>query len=231
MPHLVTPILEVLDVADVLKQVEQAHRFLVEAAKETIAQLQAVGEEEWGETVKRRYVVLTGKPRPYLVPETVGRHSFAEVVNQCATIERLLDALRWSQDALPGYKVEVCNPTTSSQKTEQGRDNDLILIGPSGEVCCFEVSDVAASKDGNKKEIKDLVSLGVLHSTDGELTSSKTWPEGRLFLVVSKEFAEYLMRTTRLILKQGWFHYQDISGQGTSTRIIEVMEGPGETVT
>ena len=47
----------------------------------------------------------------------------------------------------------------------------------------------------------------------------------------SEEFAKYMEPPTRHGLKQGWFRYEEVGGQGTSTRIIEVLEGPGKTAT
>jgi len=223
MGHLVAPITEERDVRVVLDEVEKAHGFLVKAAVATITQLQAVGSEEWGTSIKRRHVRLPKENRPARMEDAPEKHSFAEVVNQCATMERLLDALRWSHKALPGYMVKVCHPTTSASKAGANRDNDLILVGPDGELCCFEVSDVAASKDGNRKETKDLISLGVLDAEKKQLP----WPAGRLFLVVSKEFWEHLSSRKRRVHKQRQFHYVQRDGGETSTRIIEVVEGRG----
>ena len=73
------------------------------------------------------------------MPADVVRHRFAEVVNQCATLERLIDALVWAQACpnLDGALAVVCNPTTSSaQRAKDGPkdddDHDLVLRDPSG---------------------------------------------------------------------------------------------------
>jgi hypothetical protein len=52
------------------------------------------------------------------------------------------------------------------------------------------------------------------------------WPEGRLFLVVSEEFAERLKRPTRAWLKgePPHCHYTHPAVRGT-TRIFEVKKG------
>ena len=221
MGHLVAPITGERDVREVLDEMEAAHHFLVTAAGETFAQIQAVAPPKWGATIKRTRVRLPKKNRPARMMEAGSKQAFAEVVNQCATMERLLDTLRWSLEALPGYRVNVCHPTTSARKAGPDRDNDLILVGPDGEVCCFEVSDVAASKDGNRKETKDLVSLGVIGPDKQQLP----WPDGRLFLVVSAEFWAYLKSPKRRVHKQRCFRYVQRDGEETSTRIIEVVEG------
>ncbi len=91
-------------------------------------------------------------------------------MNQCATMERLLDALQWAQSAGSGLAeslVERCHPTMSSSYADE-EDHDLVLVGPDGTKAKFEVSDVSGTKDGNKKEKKDLISLGVLREVKGE---------------------------------------------------------------
>ena len=227
MPHLVEPILSPTPVTDVLNAVVEANDCLVSAARQTIARLMSVEAVGWGVASKRVKVELP-ETRPRLVRHADRTHAFAEVVNQCATLERLIGALRWANRELPDFEVEVCHPTTSSQKQSTGRDNDLILKhANSGIRYFFEVSDVASSKgDGNQKEIKDLVSLGVLKSTNRPFTCAPTWPPGRLFLTVSEEFAQYLLRPTRHCLKAGKFHYSEV-GREDTTRIIEVIAGPG----
>ena len=53
----------------------------------------------WGIETKRQQVHLS-TPRPSGVSVYVDDHSFAEVVNQFATRERLLDAAAWAEHAL-----------------------------------------------------------------------------------------------------------------------------------
>ena len=52
--------------------------------------------------------------------------------------------------------------------------------------------------------------------------------DGRLFLVVSSEFAGRLRRHTRHGLKLGKFHYREVKHDG-ATRMFEVCKGPAST--
>lgn len=146
-------------------------------------------------------------------------------MNQCATLERLIDALTWAEawHELAGAHVVRCNPTTSSAPLEQGRkteaDHDLVLVDREGARWSFEVSDVASERDGNGKEKKDLVSLGI------PMAEGEGWPPGRSFLVVSTEFAERLRKPSRHGLGRGVFHYVEHT-HGTTT-LFEVCPGRG----
>lgn len=186
-------------------------------------------DRNWGAGVKRIRVDLQDQEgRPALIPPDVTDHSLTEVYNQCATMERLLDALAWAQteaSGLAGYQVERCHPTTSSI-TSDPHDNDLVLAGSHGALAKFEVSDVASSKDGNRKEERDLIRLGVLRKATGEEKMNVEWPEGRLFLAVSGEFAQRLRRPTRMWLKGPAPHcrYIEVKNDGR-TRIFEILPG------
>ncbi|MFO0570149.1 MAG: hypothetical protein U0263_31185, partial [Polyangiaceae bacterium] len=68
------------------------------------------------------------------------------------------------------------------------RENDLVLESPEGARARFEVSDVASEKDGNKKLVSDLTSLGV---TSAQNEQAPRWPDSQLFVVVSDDFAAY----------------------------------------
>lgn len=113
--------------------------------------------------MKRVRIVLPSTDRPTLIGDDQTEHSLMEVINQCATIERLIDALRWAQTHLPDYRLLRCHPSTSSYKVIDGGipDNDIVLVNPNGYFAQFEVSDVSGTKDSNRKENKDLRSLGV----------------------------------------------------------------------
>lgn len=148
-------------------------------------------------------------------------HSFVEVVNQCATLERLLDAAAWAEHNLEGFLVRICNPTTSS--STEADDHDLVLADPSGNVAKFEVCDVTSAKDGNRKELKDLCSLGVLDPDGADVSC---WPTARVFLVVSPEFAVRMRKSNRHGLKRGVFHYREHVTPVGDTRVFEVARGP-----
>ena len=157
--HLVRPLGSPTPILVLLEQLGAAHAFLVEAARATVPRLLRLDPAGWGSSAKREHVVLPELGRPSIVPADIVRHSFAEVVNQCATLERLIDALVWAQACpdLAGALAVACNPTTSSaRRANEGPrdddDHDLVLRDASGVRWKFEVSDVASTKDGNGKE-------------------------------------------------------------------------------
>ena len=196
MVHLVKPFhatVEPLPLSIALDQLIEAHRFL--AFHGTLAVRQAAQQLDqiayWGTDLKRIKVLLPSGDRPELIDAAIHEHNLTEVYNQCATMERLIDAMQWALETLPGYGVLRCHPTTSSQKTKASDipDNDLVLVGPSSEIARFEVSDIAnRTADSNNKLKKELTSLGI---TDAAATG---WPVGRLFVVVSSEFATLIQK-------------------------------------
>jgi hypothetical protein len=206
-----------------------AHDYLVQQGQRTIAQSAAVaGVDGWGSQVKRIRVMLSDGSKPAAIPVTVTDHNLVEVINQCATMERLLDTLRWLQLAESGLshcQIRACHPTTSSNQGAEHYNQDLVLIGPDHSLAKFEVSDVANAQDGNRKEEKDLTSLGVLFKGSGATKFQIKWPVDRLFLVVSEIFATRLRQKTRSWLKQGHCHYVEVKASGP-TRIFEVKLGP-----
>ena len=208
------------------------------------------GYEEWGGGFKRieihlpscdparQFVDSTGRCH-ILIDESVQCQKLIEVINQAATMERLMDALRWAmtdESGLGKYRVDLCHPTTSSGDEDSNvADHDLVLSGPSG-VALFEVSDVASSKDGNRKEEKDLRSLGLLVEGQGESKFRVTaWPPGRLFLVVSREWRGRIDQNSRR-----WVQNRTVAGirvsphlkmqrhdWNTTTGIFEIHRGAG----
>lgn len=221
--HLVDPICGSRETAEVRDALQKAHAFLVDKSKDAARQLLDLATSDWGQRAKRVYVPLSGQGKPLNVSaESV---PLAEVINQCATLERLLDVLTWAADdvVLKSYKVVVCHPTTSSGNAV-GPDNDLVLIGPESALARFEVSDVASDKDGNGKEEKDLVSLGVLRDGSGDARYEVEWPAARVFLAVSEEFGRRLVTGNRHGVRDGKFHYSQRGTVGT-TWILEVLQG------
>lgn len=203
-------------------EIREAQGYLAANGAEAIRRSADLGGgERSGIGAKRVRVAFPEQLRPALIGQGLKDHNLAEVVNQCATMERLLDALCWArtEPSLNGYAVERCHPTTGSSSGD-GDDHDLVLIKenvPDLKVK-FEVSDVVSGKDGNNKEKKDLASLGVLRR--GSLQPADEWPAGRLFLVVSEEFCGWLMRRR---LKPPPCSYER-AGLVGSTVIIEVKE-------
>jgi hypothetical protein len=193
----------------------------------------------------RQFTDSTGLVRN-LIEDDVRSQKLIEVANQAATIERLKDALSWAMSAQSGlseYRIRLCHPTTSSEKSKKKdhKDHDLVLESPLTEATAiFEVSDVASSRDGNDKAAKDLRSLGVLEEGTGEAKfSRRDWPAGpadRLFLVVSCEWIAPLTNA-----KKEWQIERTVDDReipphlvldripwsSPTTGIFEIRPGPG----
>ena len=96
MGHLITPF-SGHDVAEVLKELSAAHRYLAEHGAEAVklaAELKpGFG---WGAETKRVKVCLPADEKPTCIPTDLTEHSLVEVMNQLATLERLVDALEWA---------------------------------------------------------------------------------------------------------------------------------------
>ncbi|MCL4750465.1 MAG: hypothetical protein KJ015_09905 [Myxococcales bacterium] len=216
MGNLVSPVRSVT-VSALVADLRDAHDFLAEAARKLVPELSEPSTARWGTQAKRRKVRLAS-PRPKLLRDARDAHSFAEVMNQCATIERLLDVLEWigGEAAFNRWTVEVCHPTTSSStQRDRGRENDLVLESPDGARARFEVSDVASEKDGNKKLVSELTSLGVMSATS-ELPPR--WPDSRLFVVVSDDFAAHVEKRGT-----GRYRLARLPSQIEDTVIFEVV--------
>ena len=201
MPHLVDSLTPatygeagILSLARCRELLHDAHDYLARRGAEAARQAALLDDvTAWGTRFKRVRVELPRDSRPLLMRAAEDHHSLAEVVNQCATMERLLDALAWARtDAseLSAFHVVRCHPTTGSAANDaEAPDNDLILAAPDGRAARFEVSDVASTSDGNRKEERDLRNLGVLREGKGAERFDLPWPAARVFLVVSSEFA------------------------------------------
>ncbi len=234
MAHLVSPIYDVT-VQTCFDLSNDAHTYLAKCGADAIQETSTITEVAlWGTSVKRKPVNLRPVDIPDLIGEGISEHSLTEVINQCATMERLLDALQWAMEELPEFKhVVCCHPTTSSVKRPENQgmpDNDLVLENSAGELARFEVSDVASDKDGNRKEFKDLISLGVLSNRSGEERYIVDWPRELLYLVVSSEFSQGLLKRRQggHPKEHAHYHYAK-AGELGSTCILEVRRGAPET--
>jgi hypothetical protein len=114
--------------------------------------------KQWASNCKR-----IGDDKPYGIGVDSGRHNLTKVLNQCANLERLIETLQ--RVSSPGTTlstfttVRVCHPTTSSGVGE----NDLVSVKPAiSEEADFEISDVISELDSNRKELAELIALGVL---------------------------------------------------------------------
>jgi hypothetical protein len=234
MSHLVSPLRD-LSLKDGLRALTQAHGFIAEQAALCLASQRGratLVTETWGCDFKRievrfppghesrNFTDSTDRVHT-LVDETVRPQKLIEVINQAATIERLLDALRWAMSdssGLSGCTIRLCHPTTSSEADDEDEttDHDLVLAGAAGVTAFFEVSDVASPKDGNRKEEKDLRSLCVLEEGKGEEKFRvRDWPAARLFLVVSSDWKPRLLNNRRK-----WVQNRKVNGRRIPPHLI-----------
>ena len=219
MGHLIRPLLGPCSLHQAQQQLIEAHEQLVACGRAAVDELKTVTPVGWGSAAKRVRAVLPNM-RSTLLNEANSDQSLTELINQCATVERLLDAINWVLHTATDSTLVLCHPTTSSgATTEQNHD---LVIQHQGEHWCFEISDVATSGgDGNQKEMKELLSLGVLSSIRPAKLKNEPRP-GRSFLVVSTEFAQRLLRPTRYYLKTSELRYQAFSA-GPATQVLEVL--------
>ena len=235
MSHLITGKTEEFDLQWMLDELRAAHVYLAEHGARAFMRAAELGPSaRWGQCVKRIRVALPSNSRPELAKAAPSEHSITEVYNQCANVERLIDAVKWCLSPASKFSDGLglaCHPTTSSGKVKPTHeDHDLVVRGADGQLGYFEVSDVASSRDGNFKEGKDLVRLGLLRPVAGKRGTFEhdgiQWPCARLFLVVSEEFAEYLFQTKRSWRKgpEPHIRYEHRSQPGP-TRILEILPG------
>jgi hypothetical protein len=68
-------------------------------------------------------------------------HHLVEIINQTATVERLLDVLDWVQTNESGLaefeRVMVCHPSTSGLRGKAECENDLVLCAETGAIARF----------------------------------------------------------------------------------------------
>jgi hypothetical protein len=157
MPHLFTPLREASPLNDWLRRLTAVHDAVARVAAAHQDVVDTV--DHWGCIVKRRPLDLSGLATDDDVSGIIGvtSHPFGEVVNQLATVERLLDALRWAETN-GAERVVECNPSTS--RAPAGTcSHDRVVAGP-GTTMVFEVSDVAGvTGNANHKMEKDLMTL------------------------------------------------------------------------
>ena len=231
--HLIIP-LENLTIVDCCEQLKCAGEFLrrqsnclIEGSLRSVPSEEFLQQQNWASQIKRLEVDLDVSDRPHIV--AARRENFIEVVNQCATLDRMIDCLEWvaRQPRFQDCNVFRCHPTTSSAKSngQEAGDNDLMLaLAQTDQIMSrFEVSDVASEwSDGNGKERKDLKSLGVNIS---DFSMAYT---GDLFLVVSRDFAAYIERgspwTDGEIQRRGRTSWRRIDATGVDYKPIQEKE-------
>jgi hypothetical protein len=137
-----------IDAVAYMAQLQAAHDAIVDQA---IGWTHAVAGRWWGIRAKRTLVDLTNA-HPLVTNE---KHPILELLNICATVERLLDALGWAVENGWARTVLECSPTTSGVSGP----SDLRTVGDEDGVAWFEVSDVVSAHDGKRKLHLDLARL------------------------------------------------------------------------
>ena len=204
--HLLAPVTEPEALSAYRSGLSAAHaaltaRLVTTAGKVTPPPL---GAAHWVVQIKRSPVDVGGVP---MVPEGVESQPFSEVVNQLATVERLIDALDWAVGQQMDT-VEHCNPATSGGR-KGSCSHDLVVTGPGGKMV-FEVSDVAgASGNGNGKVTKDLIALRGCICKDAENKRAQR------FLAVSPSSGDWIKRNHPVLRFQ-------VDGPSPATSIVTV---------
>jgi hypothetical protein len=171
---------DLVGVNSAIEELSKAHKILRESAKPVLKDLCAVASDDsWGSSVKDLRVSLpaNGCDRPVLLRKAKPDHNLAEVITLCATVERIIDALRWCGTYYPRHEISVCHPTSGSGKKGVQRENDLVMEERSDIALRFEITDNSTSANPMARIGKGLDSLGVFEDSD---------PKDRRFLVLRK---------------------------------------------
>jgi hypothetical protein len=135
MSHLVPPIRN-RTIPETLRCIEEAHAFLTQEGNRHLLALvgQVAGtvpSAVWGQTLERKSVRIPQTGRPELMTSSPAEQPLAEIVNQCASLERVSDLLNWAAVEFPTAEVGVCHPTTSGGQRKNvplaEREQDLVL--------------------------------------------------------------------------------------------------------
>lgn len=177
---------DLLVVGSAILALAESHKVLRESARlalNTVSGLPLGGS--WASSAKdiRVWLPRNECDRPVLLKRAKPDHNLTEVVNLCATVERLIDALLWCDTHYPTYKISVCHPSTGSGKNGKRRDDDLVLQDGSDIALRFEATDNSGSGNTTAKIRKDLDSL---------FFAEECYPNDRRFLVVRKAPADCL---------------------------------------
>lgn len=196
-----------------LEELRAAHDHLVAAAGGALSGFEH-SSPQWGVRFKRLYVTF-GSTRPNAIEKE--RERLVEVINMVATLERLIDGIRWfsTNNATAHMVVLECHPSTSSSQT----GNDLVLgHSPDERRVIVEVTDVASTSAGqNGKERKDLANLGCATTVPSDSIQR--------YLCTSTEFATSLTSANRK-WKTLHYRYSTITIDGTDTQLLKVLDAP-----
>lgn len=208
MSHLISNLLEPAPLNRYRSDLQEAHDRLVNAARTWDPMAPPLAS--WGQSAKRQLV-----PVASLHPMVAATdQAFNEVMNQLATVERLLDAIAWAGSE-GATRIDECNPTTSNW-----HPHDLVLSDSGRPWGVFEVSDVAGpggnENDKMKKDLKRLV--------DCECGPCGTG--ARRFLAVSESSGKWLEGMAASPRRMaGFTHAVSVIEVYSSTWIAEVVHG------
>ena len=107
MAHLIQPLLQPCPLQDAWQELMRAHQALVAAARQAATTMAALEASDWGAAAKRVRVTWAVTPSGLL--SKTGEQPLTEVINQCATVERLLDAMAWVLSLAPAAELVVLN--------------------------------------------------------------------------------------------------------------------------
>jgi hypothetical protein len=107
MPHLVAAITN-CSLSECCVRLTHAHGYLAKYGADAIRRAAATAPGlSWGSSIKRERVVLRqSNDQPNVAPRGEA-HNLVEVINQCATMERLIDALDWLQADESGMRYYI----------------------------------------------------------------------------------------------------------------------------
>lgn len=211
MAHLIPEIRDV-SLEDAIESVTKSHRAIVASTRQELHKLDQ-HESTWGTEVKRLSVTFPSDAEELGLGKEQER--FAEVMNMAATIERLLDALRWFRNH-PDYRslsVRECHPTTSDDSS----GNDIVLESADGivKVRC-EVCDVVSKNAAqNKKEAKEIKNLGCEAGVPSDGVSR--------YIATSPEFAQALASPARKWNQKPYRYKSICAGAGCDTKLLMLV--------
>ena len=208
MPDLI-PAIRGVSLEDAIESVTQSHRAIVASTRGALHELDQ-HESTWGTEAKRLSVTFSSDAKELGLGKKQER--FAEVMNMAATIERLLDALRWFRNH-PDYRslrVRECHPTTSNDSS----GNDIVLESADGivKVRC-EVCDVVSKLP--KKEAKDIKNLGCEAGVPSDGVSR--------YIATSPEFAKALASPARKWNQKPYRYKSICAGAGCDTKLLMLV--------
>ena len=211
MAHLVTEIRGV-SLEDAIESVTESHREVVASARRAVQALDQ-HESTWGAAAKRLSVTFSPDAEGLGLGKKGER--FAEVMNMAATMERLLDALKWFRNH-PDYRslrVRECHPSTSDDSS----GNDIVLASADGivKVRC-EVCDVVSKNAAqNSKEEKDIRNLGCETGVPSDGVSR--------YIATSREFAQALSSLGRKWNQKPYRYKSICAGAHCDTTLLRLV--------